>query len=136
MGNGKLTRVLAVDPGDVRIGLALSDPTGTIARPLEVLTHRSRPLDAEAIVEIAAREEAQAILVGVPFGDSEEPGPQARKNLRLAEAIRALAKVPVETWDESETTKSARRHGGTDPLLDARAAAYLLQDYLDARSRS
>ncbi len=135
MGDGKLTRILAIDPGEVRIGLALSDPTGTIARPLEVLTHRSRLLDAEAIVEIAAREEAEAILVGVPFGDSAQPGPQARKNLRLAEALRALAPIPVEIWDESETTRSARRPGRPDPSLDARAAAYLLQDYLDAQSR-
>lgn len=126
-----MSRVLAVDPGERRIGLALSDPTRLIARPLLVLEHRSRAEDARAIVAAAQQHSAGLILVGLALDQEGRVGPQARRGLRLAQAIRQLARVPVETWDESGSTQRAAAAGQTDELLDARAAAFILQDYLD-----
>lgn len=125
--------VLAVDPGDVRIGLAISDPTQTIARPLEVVRHVSRAADVQAILERAARHGADTIVIGLALDSEGEVGPQARRAVRLAEALRELTPLNVETWDESGSTIAARRNKRDDPLLDARAAAVILQEYLDAR---
>ena len=125
--------VLSVDPGEVRIGLAISDPTRTIARPLEVIRHFSRAADALAILDRAARHGAGAIVIGLALNSEGEVGPQARRGLRLAEAIRQQTSLPVETWDESGSTQAARRGGRDDPMLDARAAAVILQEFLNAR---
>jgi putative Holliday junction resolvase len=125
--------VLAIDPGEVRIGLAISDPTGTIARPLEVVRHTSRAADVQAILDRAARHAAAMLLVGLALDAEGAVGPQARRGLRLAEALRARTDLPVDTCDESGSTIAARRHGQDDPMLDARAAAVFLQEYLDAR---
>ncbi len=124
--------VLSVDPGEVRIGLAISDPTRTIARPLEVMRHTSRAADVLGILDRVARQGAGAIVVGVAMNSEGEVGPQARRGLRLAEALRQQTSVPVETWDESGSTLAARRGGRDDPMLDARAAAVILQEYLNA----
>ncbi len=125
--------VLSVDPGEVRIGLAISDPTRTIARPLEVIRHFSRAADALAILDRAARHGAGAIVIGLALNSEGEVGPQARRGLRLAEAIRQQTSLPVETWDESGSTQAARRGGRDDPMLDARAAAVILQEFLNAQ---
>jgi putative Holliday junction resolvase len=130
-----VSRILAVDPGEVRIGLAISDPTGTIAKPLEVLSHTSRSGDAAAIAEAAAAHGAKRIVVGVALDEDGQVGHQARRSLRLVEAIRQTTPIPVETWDESGTTQAALTGRGPDELLDARAAAYLLQDYLESEPR-
>ena len=128
--------VLSVDPGEVRIGLAISDPTRTIARPLEVMRHTSRAADVLAILERVARHGAGAIVVGIALNSEGEVGPQARRGLRMAEALRRQTSVPVETWDESGSTQAARRGGRDDPMLDARAAAVILQEYLNAQRPS
>ncbi len=123
--------VLAVDPGEVRIGLALSDPTGTIARPLQVIEHISRQQNAAAIAEVATARGAELILVGLPLDDEGEIGHQARRSLRLVDELRKVTGVTVETWDESGSTLKA---GKKDDMVDARAAAYILQDYLDTQA--
>jgi len=135
-------KVLAVDPGDRRIGLAISDPTGTISRPLCVLRHESRELDAQQIVQIACKEEAELIIVGWALDSEGQVGYQARKSQRLADAIRENAAIPVDMWDESGTTQAAiqsrialgvgkkKRKGHLDDL----AASILLQDYLIAHT--
>ncbi len=123
--------VLAVDPGEVRIGLALSDPTGTIARPLQVIEHISRQQNAAAIAEVATARGAELILVGLPLDDEGEIGHQARRSLRLVDELRKVTGVTVETWDESGSTQMA---GKKDGMVDARAAAYILQDYLDTQA--
>lgn len=128
-----MSRVLAVDPGEVRIGLAISDPTGTIATPLEVLTHVSRSSDAAAIARAAATHSVGRIVVGVALDDDGQIAFQARRALRLVEAIREATPISVETWDESGTTQAALADRGADEMLDARAAAHLLQDYLDSQ---
>jgi putative Holliday junction resolvase len=135
-------RVLAVDPGEKRIGLALSDPTGTIANPLTVLNHVTRAIDAATIAQMAAEHAAVRIVVGQALDADGQVTPQGRKAARLAEAIQTQTSLPVELWDESGSTQAARsariaigasrrkRSGHLDDL----AAAYLLQDYLDAHS--
>jgi putative Holliday junction resolvase len=124
-------RILAVDPGDVRLGLAISDPTGMVARPLKTLIHQSRDADAEQIVQEAEIQGAEIILVGLALGEDGEIGPQARKGLRLVDAIRRRSNVEVVTWDESGSTRLAQtlNHSGKD--LDSLAAAVILQDFLD-----
>lgn len=136
-------RILAVDPGDQRIGLALSDPSGTIANPLSVLRHVSRPLDAAQIAQIAAEQGAAEIVVGQALDEDGQPTPEGRKAARLAEAIQAQTDLPVRLWDESGSTQAAQqarlamgvvrrqRQGHLDQL----AATVILQSYLDSRDR-
>ncbi len=133
-------RVLSVDPGEKRLGIALSDPTGTIANPLTVLTHVSRPLDAASIAQLANDHKAKLIVVGQAIDEEGKPSPQGRRAARLAAAIRSQTDLPVELWDESYSTQDARnarillgsprrkRRGHLDDL----AAAVILQSYLDS----
>lgn len=127
-------RVLAIDPGDVHLGVALSDPTATIASPLLVLRHSSRQRDVQALIEAARQHQVERIVVGVPYGQEGDIGPQARKALRLAEALRSATTLPVVIWDESGSSRAARRGRRSDPLEHARAAAVILQEHLDASS--
>lgn len=131
-----MSRVLAVDPGEVRIGLAISDPLGVVARPLTVINHTSRADDAERIAEEARLQGADLILVGVALDQDGQVGHQARRNLRLVEALKEQTDLPVHTWDESGTTRRAIEIGGEDDALDARAAAVMLQEYLDVQAGS
>jgi putative Holliday junction resolvase len=128
-----MTRILAVDPGDKRIGLAVSDPSGTIARPLTVVKHVSRNADARTIAQWAEDYEADRILVGLALDAAGQIGHQARKALRLVEALRAVTELQVDTWDETDSTSTALLLGGKkDDMTDARAAAVFLQEYLHA----
>ena len=124
-------RILAVDPGEARIGLALSDPTGLFARPLKVIHHTSRSEDAESILEIANKHQVSKIVVGLALDLDGEVGPQARKALRLIDFLRSMSTIPIDLWDESGSTLAVRRGNLRDPMLDARAAAVILQEYLD-----
>jgi putative Holliday junction resolvase len=126
-------RILGVDPGDVRIGLAVSDPLGVIARPLKILAHRSRRDDAQAILQEAETQGAVVIVVGVPLDLEGEVGPQARKSLRLVKELQTLTRLPIETWDESGSTQTARRRQDKQGDVDSLAAAVILQEYLDAK---
>ncbi len=127
-------RILAVDPGEVRIGLAISDPTQTIARPLKVLRHVSRKQDAEAIASVACEYEVEYILVGLALDDEGNVGPQARRALRLVDVLGSVTELPVETWDESGSSKEARQGHKKDSMLDARAAAVILQEHLNVQA--
>ncbi len=130
-----MTRFLAVDPGDKRIGLAVSDPSGTIARPLAVIKHVSRNADAQTILKWAVECEADGILVGLALDAAGQIGPQARKALRLIEALRTMTELQVDTWDETDSTNTALRLGGKkDNMTDARAASVFLQEFLDAKN--
>jgi putative Holliday junction resolvase len=135
-------RVLAVDPGERRLGIALSDETRTVARPLLVLAHQSLSEDAERIVALARAHAADLVLVGVALDSDGEVGVQARKGLRLVKAIREQSDLRVESCDESYSTRAAagarRNRGATRARqkadLDAAAAAVILQEYLDAHA--
>lgn len=132
-------RVLGIDPGDKNIGVALSDPTGTIANPLTVIQHISRPIDAASIAELARQNNVGRIVVGQSLGIDGKPNFQGRKATRLAAAIRTQTEIPVELWDEGYSTQEARaarialgspqskRKGHLDEL----AATVILQSFLD-----
>lgn len=132
-------RILGVDPGEKRLGIAVSDLSGTIASPLTVIQHEARAVDAARIVQLAVEQEAVLIIVGQALDADGEVGPQGRKSLRLAEAIRACTDMPVALWDESGSTQAAieaRRAMGAKRKkrsghLDDLAATYLLQTWLD-----
>lgn len=130
-----MSRILAIDPGQVRIGIAISDPTCTIARPLMVLQHVSRLKDARSIVQIATQNEVEMILIGVALDLEGEVGPQARKALRLIDVLKEETNIPIAAWDESGSTQAAQKNIKNDDMLDARAAAVILQEYLDEQKR-
>lgn len=128
-------KILAVDPGDKRIGIALSDATGTIANPLQVLEHESRSANAARIAALAVEHSAERIIVGQAFGEDGQPNYSGRKAARLAGALRAATNLPVQLWEESYSTQEAlaarRALGAGTQNIDASAAAVILQDYLD-----
>jgi putative Holliday junction resolvase len=126
-------RILAVDPGDRRIGLALSDPSRTVVTPLPALNHASRQQDAEKIVQTAESHQVAEILIGVPYGLEADITPQARKSLRLADSIREISTIQVSTWDETGSTRIASGIKSSHDL-DSLAAAVILQDYIDEQS--
>jgi putative Holliday junction resolvase len=134
-------RILAVDPGDKNIGIAISDPTGTIANPLTVIQHVSRPIDAATIAQLAHENTTERIIIGQSFDLDGKPNFQGRKAARLAAAIRTQTEIPVELWDEAYSTQVARfariSLGGPRSKrkghLDELAATVILQSYLDSR---
>jgi putative transcription antitermination factor YqgF len=125
-------RVLAIDHGSARAGCAISDPTGTIARPLGVI----EPPDPRRVAELAAEHRAELVIVGLPVSLSGAEGPQATEARAFCDALTLILEVPVETYDERLTTRLADRSaraGATAPA-DALAAAHLLESYLQARA--
>ena len=129
-------RVLALDYGAARTGVAVSDPTGTLARPLEVVERAASEEGLARVRELVAREGAERVVVGLPLTLRGEHGKQAQETERFVESLRAVVPVPVETIDERFTTTLAERDAGDAPA-DARAAAHLLSTYLErAASRS
>ncbi len=128
-------RILAVDPGDVRIGLALSDPLRIIALPFGIILHKARDQDAQDILTVASEQGACTILIGVAYDQDNEIGPQARKSLRLVRTLEELSDLEILTWDESGSSAAAAELSKkTDDPIDAIAAAVILQDYLDAQA--
>lgn len=125
-------RVLAVDTGDVRLGIAVSDPTRLIARPLTVVKHTSLRDDVREVVQLAYDHQAVGIVVGVPLGTDGEVGHQAREALRFAQELEQACDLEVVTWDESGSTITAEALPNRKAETDAAAAAVFLQDYLDA----
>lgn len=134
-------RILALDLGERRIGVAVSDPGGTIARPVGVIRRRSRAEDFAAIAALVAEHGAERVVVGRPLTLRGEIGPQARWVEDYAQALAEALPVPVELWDERYTTAVAeeiletvrpptrRRRGDVDAI----AAAVILQDFLGAQ---
>ena len=124
-------RVLALDYGSARCGCALSDPTGTLATPIE---HVDRPGTRKGLVRVAdlARErEVGRIVVGLPIGLSGHDTDQTRETREWVQRLRERVKpIPVELYDERFTTAIASRSGDTRTSEDSRAAAVLLQDWL------
>ncbi len=132
-------RILAVDPGDRRLGLAVSDPTRTIVSPLEVIPHQSRRIDAQEILRIAEEQDVTLIILGQALHWDGSKSPQASGSVRLAEILRELGPIPVELVDEYGSTQKAqqvrrkmnvtreKRSGHLDDL----AAAIILQNYLE-----
>jgi putative Holliday junction resolvase len=120
-------KVLALDYGSARTGVAVSDPTGTLARPLGVVERVAGENGMKRLVEIVRAEGPERVVVGLPLTLRGEQGEQARETERFVESLRREVEVPVETFDERFTTTLAGP-GGDD---DARAAAHLLTSYLE-----
>ena len=121
-------KVLALDYGAARTGVAVSDATGTLARPLTVVTGDV----VGQVAELVREEGADLVVVGLPLTLRGEKGAQARTTEGFVGRLRAALDVPVETYDERFTTALAGRGGGRAPE-DARAAAHLLEGYLARR---
>ena len=126
-------RALALDYGAARTGVAVSDATGTLARPLGVVERASSEAGLVRLAALVAEHEAEVVVVGMPLTLRGEHGAQARETEVFVAALRGRLDVPVETEDERFTTALAQRSGGRAPE-DALAAAHLLQGWLE-RSR-
>jgi putative Holliday junction resolvase len=126
-------KVLALDYGSARTGVAVSDPTGTLARPLCTVDRAATNAGLERLRALVREEGAERVVVGLPLTLRGEHGDQADETGRFVEQLRAALDVPVETFDERFTTVLA----GPGKCDDARAAAHLLAGYLEwARGRS
>ena len=123
-------KVIALDYGSARTGVAVSDPTGTIARPFGVVERAASDDGLERVARIVRDEGAERVVVGLPLTLRGEHGAQARETDSFVEALRAALDVPVESYDERFTTGLAASVGSDDAPEDARAAAHLLSSYL------
>lgn len=132
-------KILAVDWGSKRIGLAISDLSRTLSRPLTILMHTSREDNAKRIVQLAEAEKAEVILVGVTYQDDGEFTPSGRSAKRLADEIKPLTSAEIILWDEDFSTKEVEsllaamgksRKRRAKPIDDLSAAKFL-QNYLD-----
>ena len=122
-------RILALDHGEARCGCAISDPSGTLATPLEAVERPDSEAGLDAIARLAAEHEVELVLVGLPLTLSGENGHQAERAREFAQALGRRVSVPVELHDERMTTRLAERGGGRADA-DSRAAAHLLESYL------
>ena len=142
--DGSEMRILAVDHGEKRIGLALSDPTRTIASPLKVVEHVSRMIDAAQVAELAGQHDVSLIVIGQSYDEEGKPNPAGRRAGRFAEELKNQTNIPIEMWDESFSTQIARaarielgvsrkkRAGHQDEF----AAVVILQSYLESKRNS
>lgn len=137
-------RVLGVDPGSVRIGLALSDEMGFMAHPYQTLKAKGGDClgSAPEIAAVAKEKGAGVIIIGLPRNMNGTYGPAAEKSRSLAEALKPLTEARVILWDERLTTAAATRRlqeTGMDSraqrqVIDQAAAVQILQDWLDSQS--
>jgi putative pre-16S rRNA nuclease len=127
-------KVLALDYGAARTGVAVSDPTGSIVRPLCVVERAASEDGLAELGAIVLEHEPELVVVGMPLTLRGEHGRQAQETKAFVEALRAAVDTPVETYDERFTTALAERSGG-EADEDARAAAHLLESYLEHAGR-
>ncbi len=135
-------RFMGIDPGEKRIGISISDPSGTISRPLSVIKNISYQESARSIVKICVEYEIRKIIIGISRDEDGEVTFSGRKAQRLGDAILSMLDIPLEYWDEMNTTKAAqqsRREMGVSRKqrqghLDDVAACILLQSYIDSHS--
>ena len=133
-------RILGVDPGEKRIGLAISDPSQTIASPLGVIEHRSMKENAQLIITKAVENDVVLIVLGYADDWNGNPTYQGKSSIRLRDEILSAGNIQVELWSEYGSTKeaqSARRKMNTSRKkraghLDDLAATVILQSYLDS----
>lgn len=136
----ELRKIMAIDSGAERIGVAISDLTATIANPFTIIKHVQRNKDAERIVAIALENSVKLIVIGQAFYSNGEPNPSGRKSARLADAIMQLTDTPIILWDEHESTQLARKASKEmgvkkkkqNSHMDDLAATIILQSYLDS----
>lgn len=134
-------RILAVDPGSRHIGLALSDPSGTITSPLTVINHISRLVDAATVVELAHSNQVGLIVIGQSLDEDGTPTFEGRRARRFAKTLKMQTSLPVVFWDEAFTTRDARSaciqmgvsRRKRSGHLDSLAAVILLQSFINAQ---
>jgi putative Holliday junction resolvase len=122
-------KVMALDYGSARTGVAVSDPTGVIARPLCVVQRVRSDTGLAELVRLVEEEDPEQVIVGHPLTLRGDRGEQARETEAFADKLRGVIDVPVLLWDERFTTDLAQQTP-SDSSLDARAAAHLLSGYL------
>jgi putative holliday junction resolvase len=122
--------VLALDYGAARTGVAVSDATGTLARPVGVVERAATEAGLRELAALVAAEGAERVVVGLPLTLRGEHGAQAEETARFVEALREVVSVPVEPFDERFTTALAAAGPSSRAPEDARAAAHLLESYL------
>ena len=127
-------RVLALDYGSARCGCALSDPTGTVATPLEPVLQAGTRRGLARVVRLVTEREVDRVVVGLPVSMSGADSAQTEEARAFAQRLGERVEVPVELYDERLTTALARRHGGT-ASEDSRAAAHLLEAWLARTER-
>jgi putative Holliday junction resolvase len=128
-------KVLALDYGSARTGVAVSDATGTLARPVGIVEQAATAAGLRRLAELIREQEAERVVVGLPLTLRGEHGAQAQETERFVEALRAVIDVPIESFDERFTTRLAAATPSDRSHEDARAAAHLLSSYLEWSSR-
>jgi len=136
-----MSRILALDHGTKRIGVAISDEMKMIAQPMEFIPAESMPAVVRRLQEILAEKPSELILVGLPRNMDGTYGPAAENVRKFVEELRQVVTIPVRTWDERLTSTQANRvlvqgkvrREQRKEKVDAVAAAILLQSYLDAQ---
>jgi putative Holliday junction resolvase len=123
-------KVLALDYGRARTGVAVSDPTGTIARPIGIVERAGSERGLAELAALVRKYQVERVVVGMPLTLRGEHGEQARETELFMEALAGAVGVPVVTFDERFTTDLAEQMAGADAEQDARAAAHLLSSYL------
>ena len=125
-------RVVALDYGSARCGVAVSDPSGTLASPLEPILRPGTKVGLRQIAALAHALGAERIVVGLPLSLRGGDSPQTRETRQFADRLGGVTRLPVELYDERFTTSLAEQAGG-EAALDSRAAAVLLDEWLNVR---
>ena len=125
-------KVLALDYGSARTGVAVSDSSGILARPLTTIKRIGTPVGTERLLAIVREEQPEILIVGLPLREDGTRGPQAKATLAFVGRLKAVCDLPIELEDERFTSRIAEMRGGSGSL-DERAAAVLLQGWLDHR---
>lgn len=136
-------RILALDVGDVRIGVASTDLLAIIAQPFTVVTRTTLEKDLDALREIVREREAELIVVGLPLNQEGQKGPQAEKVMAFIDQLKSVVTIDIVTQDERFSTAMAQRmlidanvsRQGRKKVIDKIAAHHILQTYLDRRKR-
>jgi len=123
-------RVLALDYGSARCGCALSDPTGTLATPIDPIERPATRRGFARVTDLVRDRGVERVVVGLPLGLSGADTDQTRETRAFADRLAGAVPVPVEMYDERFTTAIASRSGDSRTSEDSRAAAVLLEDWL------
>lgn len=132
-------RILSLDVGEKRIGVAMSDPMGILASPLTQINVTGTKAAIEDILELVRQHEVERIIAGLPYSVDGSLGPQAQKVRSFLQKLSENLDIPIETWDERYTTVAAEgkmveagiRKDRRKKQIDAAAATIILQEYLD-----
>lgn len=127
-------RILGIDVGDRRTGVAVSDVAGVACRPLVVIEETDRRALGDKVLRLAAEHEATTVVVGIPRPLGGGDGPQAARSREVVTLLQRVSSIPVVAWDERFTTKLAKKLKPGAGHADAVAAAFMLQNFLDAQA--